>query len=124
MADPRLIRICDAAQLSEAGSGVRFEVVEPGGTRLQAFAVRHRGRAFAYLNRCAHLGVELDWVEGRFFDADGAWIICAAHGALYDPASGACVGGACAGRGRLMPVPLVEQDGAVYRYSGPAGEGE
>jgi nitrite reductase/ring-hydroxylating ferredoxin subunit len=113
VADAGLIRICDGAQLVEAGAGVRFEVPR-GGQALAAFAIRYRGEVFAYLNRCAHLGIELDWVEGRFFDADRRWLICAAHGALYDPTSGACAGGACAGRGSLAAVPVVERDGVVY----------
>jgi len=86
---------------------------------LAAFAIRYQGEVFAYLNRCSHLGLELDWVEGRFFDADRRWIICAAHGALYDPTSGACAGGACAGRGALPVVPVVERDGVVYRLGEP-----
>jgi len=113
-----LIRICDSAQLAEAGAGVRFEVPR-GGQMLAAFAIRYQGEVFAYLNRCSHLGLELDWVEGRFFDADRRWIICAAHGALYDPTSGACAGGACAGRGALPVVPVVERDGVVYRLGEP-----
>ena len=48
-----------------------------------AFAVRFRGRVRAFLNRCGHLPVELDWEEGRFFDASGLYLICATHGALY-----------------------------------------
>jgi nitrite reductase/ring-hydroxylating ferredoxin subunit len=40
-------------------------------------------------------------------------LICATHGALYDPASGACLGGRCEGRG-LKAVPVVERDGNIY----------
>ena len=67
---------------------------------------------YAYLNRCAHVGVELDWQAGRFFDADGMDLLCSTHGALYDPTSGACLGGPCRG-GPLMPVAVEERDGAV-----------
>jgi len=90
---------------------VRFEVVQ-GGARHPAFAIRFDGRVHAYRNRCAHVAVELDWQPGRFFDADGIVLICSTHGALYDPATGACRGGPCRGAG-LEPVPVEEIDGLV-----------
>ncbi|MEK7712156.1 MAG: Rieske 2Fe-2S domain-containing protein [Pseudomonadota bacterium] len=78
-----------------------------------AFVIRHAGHAVAYLNRCAHKWVELDWQEGEFFDADRRHLVCATHGALYDPASGSCVGGPCRG---AMPTAITvsEADGAVW----------
>jgi nitrite reductase/ring-hydroxylating ferredoxin subunit len=124
MADAGLSRICGSPDLVDGGTGVRFEVTVDG-QLASAFVVRHGGRVVAYLNRCAHLGLELDWIEGRFFDAERRWLICAAHGALYDPTSGACAGGACAGHGALAPLQVVERDGSVYwcpalRRAGPA----
>jgi nitrite reductase/ring-hydroxylating ferredoxin subunit len=103
--------ICPSAALADGGDGVRFEV-RRGGAPHPAFAIRHGGRVYAYLNRCAHVGVELDWLPGRFFDADGMVLICSTHGALYDPASGACLGGPCRG-GALAAIPVDEVDGAV-----------
>ena len=106
----RLI-VCRSDALAEAGDGVRFEV-ESGGARHPAFAVRYAGRVYAYRNRCAHVGVELDWEPGRFFDADGMVLICSTHGALYDPQTGECRGGPCRGGG-LEPVAVDEVDGHV-----------
>ena len=103
--------ICPSAALVDRGEGVRFEVVQ-GGARHPAFAIRFAGRVHAYRNRCAHVAVELDWLPGRFFDADGIVLICSTHGALYDPATGACRGGPCRGAG-LEPVPVEEIDGLV-----------
>jgi nitrite reductase/ring-hydroxylating ferredoxin subunit len=113
MADAGLTRVCDSSALVERGDGVRFTVADRGVER-EAFVLRWQGRAVGYLNRCAHTGLELDWIPGRFLDDEGRWLICAAHAALYDPASGACAGGPCAGRGALVAVPVVEIDGAVY----------
>jgi nitrite reductase/ring-hydroxylating ferredoxin subunit len=107
--------VCPSASLVEAGEGVRFEV-ESGGRRHPAFAVRFGGRVYAYRNRCAHVGVELDWQPGRFFDADGIVLICSTHGALYDPRTGECRGGPCRG-GRLEPVAVEERDGSVVALS-------
>jgi len=114
-----LIALCPSTQLVDGGVGLRFDVLVDGET-LGAFAVRHRGRAVAYLNRCAHVAMELDWVAGRFFDGDGETLLCATHGAAYDPADGRCLGGPCAGRGGLRPLQVVEQDGVVYWRPEPA----
>jgi nitrite reductase/ring-hydroxylating ferredoxin subunit len=114
-----LIEVCPASRLVDGGTGVRFEVVA-GGAPAAAFVVRHRGRVFGYLNRCAHVAMELDWIEGRFFDADGQWLLCATHGAAYDPSSGRCVGGPCAGHGGLRRLQVVEDGGVVYWR--PAGD--
>lgn len=104
--------ICASADLLESGRGVRFEI-DRDGRKDSAFAIRYHGRAYAYMNRCAHVPVELDWTHGEFFDADGLYLICATHGALYDPATGDCLVGRCAGRG-LEPVALVERDENVF----------
>jgi nitrite reductase/ring-hydroxylating ferredoxin subunit len=95
----------------ERGPGLRF-TVERGGRRQPAFAVRVDGIVRAYVNACAHEGVELDWEEGRFFDDDGRHLVCATHGACYDPATGRCVDGPCRGR-FLAVVEVAERDGAI-----------
>ena len=104
--------ICAGEALAEGGRGVRFELIRFGKVQ-PAFVVRYDGQPRAFLNQCGHVPVELDWQEGEFFDDSRLYLICATHGALYHPASGACVGGRCAGRG-LIPLPVVERDGHVY----------
>ncbi len=104
--------ICRAGDLVDGGPGVRF-LVRRHGIDEPAFAVRFRGRVSAYLNRCAHVPVELDWQPGEFFDDSGVYLICATHGALYSPADGRCLGGRCNGRG-LASLAVEERDGAVY----------
>lgn len=105
-------RICTSAALRNGGIGVRFAVIHRD--RIQpAFAVRHADRALAYLNRCAHRHVELDWEEGHFFDSDRRLLICATHGALYEPLSGFCVAGPCHGEG-LVPLTVREHDDNVW----------
>lgn len=103
--------ICASGELTDGGDGVRFEF-ERFGRREPAFVVRFEGRVHAYVNRCAHVPSQLDWLPGRFFDDDGRLLICATHGAVYDPASGACRGGPC--RGGLERLGVLEVDGAVW----------
>jgi nitrite reductase/ring-hydroxylating ferredoxin subunit len=43
---------------------------------------------------------------------DGALILCAAHGALFEKLTGYCVAGPCAGQS-LRTVPLEVADGYV-----------
>lgn len=105
-------RICSSDELLETGAGRRFEVSR-GGTAVPAFAVRYKGRAYAFLNRCAHVSVELDWEPGQFFDGSRLYLICSTHGAIYEPESGHCVAGPCRGA-RLVAVPVEERDGSIF----------
>ena len=104
--------ICPSSALVDSGRGLRFEV-EYSGHSAPAFVVRHCGRVHAYLNRCAHVAMELDWQEGVFFDFDGRDLLCSTHGAAYDAASGHCVGGPCNGS-PLVKLRVEERDGMVY----------
>ena len=104
--------ICAGSDLVDGGDGMRFDIERKGATA-PAFAIRHGGRVYAYLNRCGHIAMELDWKPGKFFDADGEYLICSTHGALYAPASGACRGGPCRGA-KLVGLNVFEADGRVY----------
>ena len=73
------------------------------------FFVRYDGKPYGYLNRCAHVPMELDWSEGQFFESSGLYLMCATHGAIYAPDTGKCVGGPCRGA-RLRPVQVEERD--------------
>jgi nitrite reductase/ring-hydroxylating ferredoxin subunit len=109
--------ICDAAALQDAGAGVRFEI-DYGGGRAPAFVVRQDGRVYGYLNRCAHVAMELDWNEGQFFDFEGRDLICSTHGAVYAASSGRCLGGPCNGA-PLVRLDVEEREGRIY-YLGVA----
>lgn len=114
--DPRAsgwLRVCDGAALREGGAVWRLDV-RIGERPASALLLRAQGRVRGYLNRCAHVAMELDWQPGRVFDASGTWLVCATHGALYDPADGRCAGGPCRGRGGLRPIDAIERDGVVY----------
>jgi nitrite reductase/ring-hydroxylating ferredoxin subunit len=104
--------ICASHSLADSGRGVRFEV-EYFGEPAPAFAVRDAGEVHAYLNRCAHLAMELDLQEGIFFDAAGRDLLCSTHGATYEARSGRCLGGPCNGRA-LVKLRVEERDGQVY----------
>lgn len=108
------VPLCASADLAERGRAVRFSVSQYG-RQVPAFALRFDGRVVAYLNRCAHVPVEMDWQPGEFLDADRRYLICSIHGALYEPAHGGCVAGPCVGA-RLTPVDVREEGGQVCWY--------
>jgi nitrite reductase/ring-hydroxylating ferredoxin subunit len=104
--------ICSSADLVDSGDGVRFDMDVEGRSE-PAFAVRYEGRVYAYLNRCAHMPMELDWKPGKFFDIAGLLLICSTHGAVYEPDTGRCAGGPC-NRSGLVPIAVEERDGRIY----------
>ena len=106
--------ICPSASLAEGG-GVRFALETWGGEE-KGFVVRYRGKACAYVNQCPHAGTELDWQPGEFFDIAGLYLVCATHGALFEPHSGLCVAGPCRGAS-LRRLEVRETDGDIVLVS-------
>jgi len=106
--------LCNSRDLQDGGLACSFDVVHAGLT-CRAFAIRYHGQVHAYLNRCSHVAMELDWQPDRFFDISGCYLVCAAHGALFLPDTGTCVGGP--GRGPLTKIEVCERDGVVYWQS-------
>ncbi len=106
--------LCPSGALEEGGTAHVWDVLEHG-RPVRAFALRFDGVVRAYLNRCLHVPVEMDWQPGQFFDSDRRFIICSIHAATYEPEDGRCVGGPC-GRGRLTLVAVQEQAGMVHWY--------
>ena len=113
---PEAIPLCRAGDLVDGGEAVPFDVLY-GGQTCRAFAVRYQGEAHAYLNRCAHVAMEMDFQPNRFFDSSGEWLMCATHGALYEPKTGQCRAGPC--RGRLVKIALSERQGNVHWHTAP-----
>lgn len=112
LTDDDWLFVCDADVLLDGGRGVRFPLLAFG-QAATGFVVRYDGQAVGYLNRCAHVPIELDWKEGEFFASDGQYLMCATHGAIYAPDSGKCMGGPCRG-GRLHPIVVREDAGKIY----------
>lgn len=106
MTDRVLCRLADIPDGESRGFGPALG----GFTGL--FAVRRGDTVFVYVNACPHVGAALDRAADRFLTADGARIVCGAHGAQFDIEGGVCVGGPCVGD-RLEAVPARIVGGAV-----------
>jgi nitrite reductase/ring-hydroxylating ferredoxin subunit len=104
--------VCTSETLQNGGRGARFQVTIDG-VAAPAFVVRYRSQVYAYLNRCAHKLVELDWEQGQFFDHEGRHLICTSHGARYRPEDGVCIAGPCPGA-RLVSLEVFEGSGQVF----------
>ncbi len=100
------MRLFALSELRERDS-VRF----PLGS-FEGFAVRVGGTVRAYVNVCPHRAQPVDAGDGRLWLPSGL-IECQAHGARFDPASGACLGGPCDGAA-LTPLAIEERDGAAW----------
>lgn len=116
VSDAALLRVCALHELG-AGRSVRFELgAVPGRFGPQpreGFALAAPdGTPRAFLNVCPHRGQPVDLGDGRLFLPDGN-LECQAHGAVFDPATGACVRGPCAGD-RLRALRVEVRAGAVF----------
>jgi nitrite reductase/ring-hydroxylating ferredoxin subunit len=95
-----------------ADPGARNYVLQIGDKRFHGFVVRRGGEAFGYVDRCPHAGLPLAQVLDGYLTEAGDLIACSWHGALFELATGACVGGPCVGV-RLSPWPVVVEDGRI-----------
>jgi nitrite reductase/ring-hydroxylating ferredoxin subunit len=81
--------------------------------------VRQGDKAYAYINRCPHIGVQLNWLPDEFMSLDGAYLQCSLHGAQFRIEDGFCLRGPCLGR-FLEPVPIRTDQGRISVIALPA----
>jgi nitrite reductase/ring-hydroxylating ferredoxin subunit len=96
----------------EHGKSKKFSL-RRGQRDLEALLVNFEGQHFAYINRCPHTGITLDWVNNQFFSSDNRYIMCATHGAVFEPPTGECIWGPCVGLS-LQSVPVEIDEGRIY----------
>jgi nitrite reductase/ring-hydroxylating ferredoxin subunit len=100
--------VFNSEELQNEAKGLRFDLPALG-EFATGFVVRFHGKPYAYVNQCAHVPVELDWNQGDFFTVQKDYLICATHGAHYQPDTGFCVMGPCKGK-RLKSIEVMEQN--------------
>ena len=81
----------------------------------EAMLLNYCGNLYAYVNRCPHVGITLDWVDNRFFTVDERYLMCANHGAVFEPPTGECIWGPCVGAS-LESLALDIRGKKVFAY--------
>lgn len=107
------VEICPSDALENGGLARKIPV-RHGSDAATAFFVRYQGQVHGYLNRCPHMGSELDW-ENSVFTRAGDLLMCARHGATFQPDTGECTGGPCR-PSRLTALQVSEEERAGARW--------
>ncbi|HLK10863.1 MAG TPA: Rieske 2Fe-2S domain-containing protein [Candidatus Binatia bacterium] len=108
------------ARVGEVGPGQSKKfVLVCGAEEVEGFVLNYAGAYHAYVNRCRHVPMGLDWVENQFFTEDGRFVQCATHGAYYLPDTGECVAGPPCGKS-LVRIPLRVEGDAIVAEPPPA----
>ncbi len=105
---------------SEFLSSVRaipFRKPRPGGAGLvSGLLVATPEGARAYRNLCPHVSIPLDRGGEPLLTADGLFLVCRNHGALFAPEDGLCIAGPCEGES-LDPIRIARR-GAGWALDG------
>ena len=107
---PAGVPLCAEADIADPGS--RGFVLQIGEAYFHGFVVRKDGEVAGFVDRCPHQGFPLAIELDRYLTPDGSLLLCGWHGAVFEPLSGLCVGGPCAGA-RLSPWPVVASGGVI-----------
>jgi nitrite reductase/ring-hydroxylating ferredoxin subunit len=102
--------LCHVEEIPD-GSAKGFPPAPGGFSGLVAWRKGEQVRV--YVNSCPHIGTPLDWTPDRFMTKDGKYIICATHGAAFQPLTGECLLGPCKGD-FLDAVQTEIRDGVIY----------
>ena len=80
---------------------------DPDATGRDTLFIVRQGRAlYAYRNACPHIdGAPMAWRQNAYLSGDRRRIVCHAHGAQFDIATGVCLLGPCEGQA-LTPIAL------------------
>jgi nitrite reductase/ring-hydroxylating ferredoxin subunit len=104
---PAGVRLCALRDLADPGA--RNFVLQIGAAWFHGFLVRSGAQVRGFVDRCPHAGLPLAQKLDDYLTRDGRWIVCAWHGAVFDPRDGACVGGPCADQALgSWPVRIID----------------
>jgi nitrite reductase/ring-hydroxylating ferredoxin subunit len=109
-------RIALAADLPP-GESMKF-LLPIAGVDEECFVINYGGHFHAYVNRCRHVPMAMDWVDNQFFAEQGRYLMCQTHNAYYQPDSGECIVGPPGTCGKFLhrvPVEIIK--GVIYAQS-------
>jgi nitrite reductase/ring-hydroxylating ferredoxin subunit len=91
-------------------------------TREPLFVVRRGSVLHAWRDRCPHQGSRMAWRRHAYLNHAGDRIVCHAHGAQFDVASGRCLLGPALGQSLEAVAIELADDGAIYLAHDAADE--
>jgi nitrite reductase/ring-hydroxylating ferredoxin subunit len=95
--------LCSLEELQ--ATGCREFRLGGGNWPLRGFVVQAPEGVRAYVNRCAHMKLPLNYLPDQFLTYDGSALLCYVHGAIYRKHDGYCIAGPCSGQS-LATVPI------------------
>jgi nitrite reductase/ring-hydroxylating ferredoxin subunit len=102
------------SRLADLGDpGAREFFVGEGDWPFRGFLVQVDGALRAYANVCPHKQHPLNLADDEFLVPGQKLLRCMSHNALFEPETGLCVFGPCAGR-YLAPLDCWVEAGEVY----------
>src|SRR5215469_520029 len=104
------------ARMASLAPGESLKFMLPiRGVDEECFVVNFQGAYYAYVNRCRHVPMAMDWIDNQFFTEHARYLMCQTHNAYYDPVSGECIAGPRSACGKfLYRVPIEVADGVIY----------
>ncbi|REG32874.1 nitrite reductase/ring-hydroxylating ferredoxin subunit [Archangium gephyra] len=107
----RVVFLCRLEELPD-GQSRGFDPLKTG--RDTVLVVRQGRDLHAWRDDCPHQpGAAMAWRKDAYLNRDGSRIVCHAHGARFDIATGVCTLGPCQGQA-LTRVPLLISTDHVY----------
>ncbi|MBV8621306.1 MAG: Rieske (2Fe-2S) protein [Curvibacter sp.] len=105
------MRLCHLLDVPDGGA----LGLDPQATgRTTVFVVRRGTQVRAWVDACPHHGTPLPWRKNAYLDASGVHVVCAAHGALFDPMTGLCILGPCLGDTLKAVALAIDSDGSLH----------
>jgi nitrite reductase/ring-hydroxylating ferredoxin subunit len=103
-------RLCPFADVPDGGA----HVVDKDDAGRPVVVVRRGQQVWAYVNRCPHFSVPLDFEPGTVFCYKSQVLMCAHHSALFRFDDGRCIEGPCEGASlEAVPVEVDRSDWVV-----------
>ncbi|MGN6649463.1 Rieske (2Fe-2S) protein [Trinickia sp.] len=87
------MRLCLLEEVPDGGA----RVIDAVRTGVSIVVLRRGEHAWAYVNRCPHFSVPLDFEPGTISCYRAQVLMCAHHSALFRFEDGYCIEGPCAG---------------------------
>jgi nitrite reductase/ring-hydroxylating ferredoxin subunit len=105
------IHLCRLEEIPDGGAR-GFDPLREGRDTLMV--IRQGTSLHAWRDACPHMrGVPMAWRKDAYLNAGRDRIVCSAHGALFDIATGLCTLGPCLGES-LEPMSVRLESGSIF----------